>query len=196
MRTSVLRTVVTAIAGGVLAYGCANQPAQQAQSAPAPTTSATVRNVTANLAGRESKKNPAVATIYLYEEGGKCKGEVDVDPIGNLHDRYVVWVVVNESCPTKDSYPKVTLEFAPDANGKYPFGGPKVFSKRSGDLAIIQERIKKSGDIALGRIKYSAYLTNTTGNPADKVFDPDLEVEPPPVVLTPAGVPAPPPKKQ
>jgi hypothetical protein len=193
MRRIVLRTVLSVIVGGV-AYSCANQPTQQAQSAPAPTTSANVRSVAATLG--TIKKNPAAATIYLYKAAGKCKGEVDVDPVGNLHDRHVVWVVVNENCDINDAYPKVTLEFAADANGKYPFGTQKVSSKRSGDLAIVQEKIKKSADVALGLFKYTVYLTNSSVSANEKVLDPDLEVEPPPQPepANPAGVP--PPKKQ
>lgn len=154
------------------------------------------------------KKNPDTTTLLLTKESGACKAEVGSDPIGNLNDKRVFWLVLNDTdypCDLNDAYPKIKLVFTP-VGGQYPFSTREVPSKHTPALDFVFEKIKKLGshpnnEVNYGLYPYKVYLLNgKTTNPAVPILDPDLEVEegnrnPPPAAAPtdPASAPA---KKQ
>lgn len=195
MRHVVIAAVLFAVVGAGI--GCTTPPPPPAPAAQAGTPKTLVRSA------RMSYNNAIATTLILYADGTECKAEVEDDPVGGPHENAVTWVVVTTGetpCATKDAYPKVSLEFAPNGDGEYPFKDKVVKSKWKQDIVYVTEKIKKDTEVKPGTFKYTVYLLNgKTQSATAAILDPDLEVEPPPTTVTTTGTSTAPPapaKKQ
>lgn len=155
----------------------------------------TVAGHDARLKG--AKRNPATTTIVLSKSAADkgCDTAKVLDyRVGNQHQRHVRWNIEDECNLIVGS--RIELRFTANRKGQYPFPTPNLRSK---GLRVVQDKINRDADVDEGVYSYTIYLVPPLGQ-AVPLLDPELEVEPPPVILTTGTAPpepaAPPAKKQ
>ena len=153
---------------------------------------------------KRAKRNPSNTTIVLSKSSpgaGACDTAKVLDGrVGNEHERHVRWDI-EADCSLFGA--KLELRFDANAKGQFPF--PSQNAQARGGNRFVQERIKPSADVDYGVFNYRIWLVPAVGTPKE-LADPELEVEPPPVIVASAAaptnaspavaVPSPPAKKQ
>ena len=149
------------------------------------------------------KRSPSSTLIVLSRTAagvGACDtAKVRDYRVGNAHERHVRWDIETD-CSLFGG--KLELRF-PEVKGQYPFPTQNIQAR--GGNRFFQETIKPSSAVDYGVFPYGIWLVPAIGTPKE-LADPELEVEPPPVIVasvaaptnaSPAvAVPSPPAKKQ
>jgi len=195
-----MRRVVIAVVAlsACLAAACASEP--KALTDDLEELKKKVKVLEENVAEHDArlkgtKRNPSNTRIILSKNsaggGSACDTAKVLDSrVGNEHDRHVRWEIEGDCIPLGA---KIELRFVANKKGQFPFSMQNVQAR--GGNRFVQEKIKPSADVDYGVFTYSIWLVPGIGTPK-QLADPELEVEPPPVVVASGAAPSTPPKKQ
>ena len=191
MRSAVMAVLV---AGTFINAGCNTSPKAVSQPADLEQRVTELEKSVAEHEARlrRMKRNPSATTIVLSRTAsgaGSCDTAKVLDfRVGNQHERHVRWDIETE-CNLFGG--KIDLRFDANPQGQYPFPTPNLEAR--GGNRFVQGKIQPSANVDPGVFEYGIWLVPVVGDPRE-LADPELEIEPPPVVV--AGSAAPPAKKQ